>query len=151
MVQAVGLALFADEAADGADVVVEGVEAGFFNHADHGGAHLVHLVGGFFAHHGAADDEVGAEGQDAFNVEVGDAADGGQRGGLGGVGAEVGAADEEVAGAEGVHDFGDGGGEGDHAGGGGGDDDGAAVVVGDGVGGRGLLLRAAAGGEEKED
>ena len=104
-VQRVGLMLFAHKAAYGRDVVVEGVEARFFNHAHHRHTHLVHLVGSFLAHHGAADDEVGGEGEDTFDVEVADATYRGYRLDLGGIGAEIGAPHEESVGPEGKHNL----------------------------------------------
>ena len=141
--------LFAHKAADGFDVVVERLEVGFLNYAHHGGAHGVHLVGDFLAHHRAADDEVGLEGEDFLDVEVADAANGGNLRRLVGVLAEVRATHEDVVGAEGIDNLGDGRGEAYHTLRLRGHHDGAAVVVGDGVVKGSRFLVSAASGEQQ--
>lgn len=97
-----------DELADAGDIVVETVEMLFLDDVDGGDAHLLKLVGALFGNHRTTDDNVRVEGDNFLDIEVADAADALDGEHLGGIGAEIGASDEEVVATEGTDNLRDG-------------------------------------------
>ena len=129
-------------------VGVEAVEGVFLYDTNHGNSHIGEVLYRFLRYHGAADHKVGIDGENLLYVEVGDTAHALDLRYLGRIGAEVGAAHQEVFGTEGEDDLGDSRRHRDDAFGRLGDGDGGAVVVGV-LEGAGLFLPMASDDDQK--
>lgn len=117
------------------DVFVKTVEGLFLDYTDDRYSHLFELSRTFLWNHGAADDKVGLEGNDFFDVEVADTPDRDNVLRLGRINAEVSASNKKVLCTEGKDYLGDGRRGADDAFRGAGNLDGMLVVVGVGDGG----------------